>query len=119
MADKPILAIMYDFDRTLSPKDMQEYAFIPGIDMTPGEFWGKCSEIERQNQMDQILAYMLVMHREAEGRLLITRDILRKLGKDVELFPGVESWFERVKRLCSVTSVTPLLMRNKNWVLLV
>lgn len=102
MADKPILAIMYDFDRTLSPKDMQEYAFIPGIDMTPGEFWGKCSEIERQNQMDQILAYMLVMLREAEGRLLITRDILRKLGKDVELFPGVESWFERVNGYAAV-----------------
>ncbi len=88
MADKPILAIMYDFDRTLSPKDMQEYAFIPGIDMTPGEFWGKCSEIERQNQMNQILAYMLVMLREAEGRLLITRVFCENWERMWNCFPG-------------------------------
>ena len=33
--DKPIIALIYDFDRTLSPRDMQEYGFIPGIGMEP------------------------------------------------------------------------------------
>ena len=30
---KTVAAFMYDFDNTLSTKDMQEYAFIPSINM--------------------------------------------------------------------------------------
>nr|WP_319488894.1 HAD family hydrolase [uncultured Caproiciproducens sp.] len=91
-----IVAILYDFDKTLSPKDMQEYAFIPGIGMDANTFWGKCSAVMKENQMDQILAYMLVMKQEAEGKMLLTREVFKKLGKSVQLFHGVESWFKRV-----------------------
>ena len=35
--NRPIFALMYDFDKTLSPKDMQEYGFIPGIKMEAEE----------------------------------------------------------------------------------
>ncbi|MHC1694007.1 MAG: hypothetical protein AB9835_01760 [Eubacteriales bacterium] len=45
MDDKPIVAMMYDFDRTLSPKDMQEYAFIPSLGMDPSVFWNECNAI--------------------------------------------------------------------------
>ena len=37
---RPIVALIYDFDKTLSPKDMQEYTFLPGINVEPSEFWG-------------------------------------------------------------------------------
>ncbi|MEA4895859.1 MAG: HAD family hydrolase [Oscillospiraceae bacterium] len=87
---------MYDFDKTLSPRDMQEYAFIPSIKMTPEAFWAECDKMMRENRMDQILAYMYVMFRKAKGKLLFTRDTLRALGRDVELFEGVESWFRRI-----------------------
>lgn len=96
MSDMPIFAIMYDFDHTLSPKDMQEYAFIPGIGMTPADFWAECNDMAKRNRMDQILAYMYVMRKEARGKLLITRDTLRKLGREVKLFDGVGSWFHRI-----------------------
>ena len=96
MHEKPIFALMYDFDKTLSPKNMQEYAFIPGIKMTPQEFWSECDKMMNENHMDQILACMYVMVKKARGKLLFTRDTLRDLGKDVELFNGVESWFGRV-----------------------
>lgn len=96
MPDKPIFALMYDFDKTLSPKNMQEYAFIPGIKMTPQEFWAECDKVMYDNHMDQILACMYVMVKKARGKLLFTRDTLRELGKGVELFEGVESWFNRV-----------------------
>ena len=96
MDEKPILAIMYDFDRTLSPRDMQEYGFIPELGMAPDVFWNKCVSAMKQNQMDQILAYMYVMLEEARGRLLINREKLRELGKDVQLFDGVKTWFSRV-----------------------
>ena len=45
MKTKPVAAILYDFDKTLSTKDMQEYAFIPGIGMTAEEFWKKCNRL--------------------------------------------------------------------------
>ena len=96
MSEKPIFALMYDFDKTLSPRDMQEYAFIPNVKMTPDEFWSECRETMLKNRMDQILAYMFVMYKKAKGKLLFTRETLRALGKDVELFDGVETWFRRV-----------------------
>ncbi len=93
---KPIAAIMYDFDKTLSTKDMQEYAFIPGIGMTPDEFWGECNRLTKGNSMDQILSYMYVMLREARGKKLLNRAEFNKLGESVELFEGVADWFERI-----------------------
>ena len=94
--NRPIFALMYDFDKTLSPRDMQEYGFIPGIKMEPGEFWNKCNDMMKRNQMDQILAYMYVMCQEAKGKLLFTRETLQALGKNVLLFEGVKTWFRRI-----------------------
>ena len=96
MPDKPILALMYDFDRTLSPKDMQEYAFIPGLGMESKEFWAECDSTMHKHGMDQILAYMLVMLEKSEGRQLVTHDTLKALGKGVKLFCGVKTWFHRI-----------------------
>ena len=93
---KPIAAIMYDFDKTLSTKDMQEYAFIPGIGMTADEFWGECNRLTKENSMDQILSYMYVMIHEARGKKLLNRKEFNKLGESVELFSGVSTWFERI-----------------------
>lgn len=87
---------MYDFDHTLSPKDMQEYAFIPELGMEAGAFWDMCQEAGRKHNMDSILAYMLVMIEQSRGKLLVTRDKLISLGKEVKLFPGVDTWFKRV-----------------------
>jgi len=82
---------MYDFDKTLSPKDMQEYAFIPGIGMEPSVFWNKCNAFMRDKKMDQILAYMYLMLEEAEGKMLINRTEFNKLGSSVKLFDGVKT----------------------------
>jgi len=96
MSERPVLALMYDFDKTLSPRDMQEYAFIPSIKMTPSDFWAECGRTMSENNMDQILAYMYVMFKKAKGKILFTRETLSALGKDVELFDGVKTWFKRV-----------------------
>lgn len=93
---RPIAAIMYDFDKTLSTKDMQEYAFIPGIGMTAENFWGECNRLTKENSMDQILSYMYVMIHEARGKKLLNRKEFNKLGESVELFSGVSTWFERI-----------------------
>lgn len=96
MKTKPIMAIMYDFDKTLSPKDMQEYGFITGLGMEPKAFWSKCNEMMHSKKMDQILAYMYTMVEEAKGKMLLNRDEFNKLGTSVKLFSGVETWFKRV-----------------------
>lgn len=106
MSDKPIIALMYDFDHTLSPKDMQEYAFIPELGMDAGTFWGMCEEAARKHNMDSILAYMLVMIEQSRGKLLVTRDKLIALGQDVKLFPGVDTWFSRVNAYAEQKGLT-------------
>lgn len=95
--NRPILALMYDFDHTLSPRDMQEYAFIPELGMEPNEFWGLCQRTGARHRMDPILAYMYVMIWEARKRgMKLSRETFRRQGAQVELFDGMISWFDRV-----------------------
>ena len=101
----PIVALIYDFDKTLSPRDMEEYSFMPGIGVTPSDFWGMCNEFARQHQMDGILTYMYLMQKLAKGRLELTREAMQKLGEAVEFFPGVESWFDRTHLIGSACGV--------------
>ena len=68
MEKMPILALMYDFDHTLSPRDMQEYAFIPELNMESDDFWALCRSAGNRYRMDPILAYMYVMLQEAKKR---------------------------------------------------
>ena len=96
MNQKPIVAIMYDFDKTLSPKDMQEYGFIDGLGMNSEEFWEKSRLNMVNHNMDQILAYMLTILQEAKDRMPLTRSLFNELGRDVKLFDGLETWFDRM-----------------------
>ena len=91
-----VLAVCYDFDKTLSPTDMQAQGYIQSVGYDVNEFWKKTNEIAAKNEMDGNLAYMYVMMEEARGRLLFTRETLQEYGSKVELFPGVETWFDRV-----------------------
>ena len=97
MNQTPIVAFLYDFDKTLCTTDMQNYAFIPSLGMTPAEFWAEANGFGRSNRMDGILAYMYTMIREAERRRRpFTRSDLVEKGRDIVLFPGVVSWFRRI-----------------------
>ena len=95
--DKPIIAFLYDFDKTLCTTDMEDYAFIPSLGMTPKEFWALANGFGHANRMDGILAYMYTMIQESEKRdLPFTRESLREMGRDIVLFPGVREWFGRI-----------------------
>ncbi len=96
MSNKNI-AIMYDFDKTLSPKDMQEYGFIPSIGLEPHAFWAKADELSTKCNMDRILSYMYLMIKEAKKKdIPITRTSFSELGQSVVLFEGVVDWFDRI-----------------------
>lgn len=103
---KPIVAIMYDFDKTLCTRDMQEYTFIPSVGMEPSEFWGHTAEVAAAETMDSILTYLYCMVEKAHqtGNPL-TRESLVACGKDIEYHPGVEGWFERINRYAEEAGV--------------
>lgn len=94
--EKSVLAICYDFDKTLSPDDMQAQGFIQSVGYDVETFWKKSNGLASGNDMDQNLAYMLMMQQAAEGKKLFTRGELMKCGKEVMLFPGVKDWFKRI-----------------------
>lgn len=92
------VALMYDFDKTLSPKDMQEFSFIPSLGyQNPGDFWSDVNKIKTEQKMDSILAYLYMMLKKADAN---SKPILKQnfvdLGKDIEYYPGVEEWFKRI-----------------------
>lgn len=95
--DKPVVAICYDFDKTLTPDDMQAQGFIQSVGMDVGEFWREANALADKNHMDGNLAYMYGMKEKAYGQLLLNRKTLADYGAKISLFPGVEEWFERIR----------------------
>lgn len=94
----PVIAICYDFDKTLTPDDMQAQGFIQSVGYDVPEFWKESNGLAENNDMDQNLAYMFKMMEAAEGQVLFTKDSLKRYGAQVRLFPGVESWFQRIRK---------------------
>ena len=93
----PVVAIMYDFDKTLSTRDMQEFALIPSLGLESSQFWKLSNDFGKEQKMDGILAYMYMSIREARRHgTPLRREALLEHGKSVEFFEGVESWFDRI-----------------------
>lgn len=103
---KPIIALMYDFDKTLCGKDMQDYSFIPSIGMNSSEFWQEANKLATKTNMDKILAYMYLMIKTAKKNdVPITKEAFTKLGEEVVLLKGVKGWFERINAYGKVYDV--------------
>ena len=96
---KQIVAIMYDFDKTLSTTDMQNYSFIPNLGMTPEEFWGATTNFTEKEGVERILSYMYMMIAAAKEKgIKLTREYLNECGKNIKFYPGVTTWFERINQ---------------------
>ncbi len=94
---KPIVALVYDFDGTLSPGNMQEYDFIPAVGKSNHDFWYESSQLARDCDADPILTYMARMIAEARAKKIsLTRENFRESGSKIGLYPGVREWFARV-----------------------
>ena len=101
-----VLAICYDFDKTLSPTDMQAQGYIQSVGYDIEEFWKKTNALASENDMDGNLAYMYVMMDEARGRLIFNRPKLEEYGSKVKLFPGVAGWFDRINEYGRQNGIT-------------
>lgn len=95
---KPILAICYDFDKTLSPDDMQAQGYIQSLGEDTDAFWKESNKLASDNDMDQNLAYMYLMVQKSKGKFYVTKDKLMEYGGRVKLFKGVETWFDRINQ---------------------
>ncbi|MDO5442619.1 MAG: HAD family hydrolase [Bacteroidia bacterium] len=97
MKRKPIIALIYDFDGTLSPGNMQEFGFIQAVGQTPPEFWTKSDSIAIGQDASNVLAYMKLMFDEAKKyNIPLRKEKFKEFGKDIELYEGVKEWFKIV-----------------------
>ena len=107
MRKKPIAALIYDFDGTLSPGNMQEFGFIQAVGKTAEEFWTMSDDIAKGQDASNVLSYMKLMYDEAKNSSIrLMRDNFKSFGKDVRLFEGVEQWFGLVNTYGRARGVT-------------
>ena len=97
MAKKVKVALIYDFDGTLSTTDMQNYGLIPTFGMSCKTFWNKANTFGDQNMMEQITSSMYYVFKTAKDKKIpLTRELFFECGKNIQFFEGVENWFERI-----------------------
>ena len=96
---KPIVALIYDYDGTLSPGNMQEFGFIQAVGKTAEEFWRMSDSIAIGQDASNVLSYMKLMFDEAKRNgIKLRREDFKRFGQNIQLFDGVREWFRLVNR---------------------
>lgn len=93
----PVIAICYDFDKTLTPNEMQAQGYIQSLGYEVEEFWNKSNGMAADNDMDENLSYMYMMVNEFKDHHKLDRKTLEAYGAEVQLFSGVKDWFKRIR----------------------
>lgn len=98
--EQPTVAMVYDFDGTLSPLSMQEYGCLSALGQEPETFWREISKGSQEADINSIYYYLwrLVALAQSQGDP-ITRERLNAMGHDLDYFPGVPEWFELTRRM--------------------
>jgi 2-hydroxy-3-keto-5-methylthiopentenyl-1-phosphate phosphatase len=97
MNKKGIIAIVYDFDGTLSPLPMQEYTVLPQAGITVKKFWEEVKNENTKNEGEEIITYMMLMLKKANERQFpITKEVLGALADKIKFFPGIKAFFPRI-----------------------
>ena len=109
MEQKVTAALIYDFDGTLAPGNMQEYDFIPAIGKSNKEFWHDSNELARAQDADMTLTYMARMIQEARSTgLSLKREAFQESGRRITLYDGVKEWFGRINAYAAERGVRML-----------
>ena len=96
-AERSKMAICYDFDKTLSPDDMQAFTLIPSFEIDKAVFWKESNDLAQNNLMDKNLAWMYELIRYSGFKeKSLRREYFKEIGSKVPLYKGVETWFERI-----------------------
>ena len=93
------VALVYDFDETLSTTYMQDYFLIPELGMKACDFWKAANTWSAENGVDQVTGSMYYFTKTAAQKgIHLTRENLACCGEFVVYFKGVEEWFERINK---------------------
>ena len=96
------IAIVYDFDGTLTPQPMQEYTVLPELGIEPKTFWDEVEAETLNTQGDPILTYMRLLVEKIEtNKKHLSRKSLRESAQQIKYFAGVKTWFERLNKYVS------------------
>lgn len=101
------IALLYDFDKTLSYKDMQEYGFFDDLKIEDSKsFWEQVNQKAEREEMDHILAYLheMIIQTNARG-IKLSREMLSKYGPQIDFYPGVIEWFDHINRIAQSVSI--------------
>ena len=91
------IALVYDFDGTLSPQPMQEYTVLPKIGVEPKEFWKMVNREALLTESDPMLVYMRHIIEALERvKVDVKREDFAAMARAIEYFPGVATWFTRM-----------------------
>ena len=94
----PTVAIVYDFDGTLAPGNMQDNHFLPAVEKKPDDFWKEVKDLSDKHEGDNILMYMRHMLKKAsQAEVSVRRSDFSQHGESIDLFEGVEEWFNRIR----------------------
>lgn len=102
-----IVALIYDFDGTLAPGNMQEYDFIPAVGKSAAEFWEESNTIAEAQDADPVLTYMAKMIECARSKgLSLKREAFRESGRKITFYNGVREWFGRINAYGAERGIT-------------
>ncbi|MDR4493327.1 MAG: HAD family hydrolase [Nitrospirales bacterium] len=110
-----IIAIVYDFDHTLSPHYMQDHTILRHAELDPSTFWKSCTALIEARDYDQELAYMKRMLEEPRIRSFSNQD-LRGMGKELSFFPGVPDFFEELNGILKKPQYEEVPVRLEHYV---
>jgi 2-hydroxy-3-keto-5-methylthiopentenyl-1-phosphate phosphatase len=91
------VAFCYDFDKTLTPDDMQSQGFIQDLDVSVNDFWREVGKFTFNNNMDSNLSYMYMMLKKYTQKFgPLSYPILKSYGEKITLFEGVDKWLYNI-----------------------
>lgn len=100
MDNKKRVVFMYDFDKTLATKYSTEFTFNKMLGVSDKDFWHYCNNVvTKEYNMESNIAFLFTCLMMAkERKIKLTQELLSKLGKDIEFFPGVDKWFTNINK---------------------
>lgn len=91
------IALVYDFDGTLTPKAMQDYTLLPELGIPANEFWAEVQAEVKATGAENMLVYMrLLLEKARERNITIRKQDYRRLASKIQYYAGVEQWFDNV-----------------------